>query len=227
MQNARGAQHHYLRTLAAIVCAAFVASSNDGAASANLTIAPTAWRIIERESGPLNYYTVMSEAGTAFVRARYVPPMKTAVLGWQTPAADRKTARKLAFTWRVQTLPEGGDECAAGKGDSGAVVYVIWKRFLKHYALKYVWSAVGAKGSVCDRKRNPFVAQDTIILESGRPLNAWRTEEIDLASEFRKHFADGDARADVPDFVGIGIMSDGDQTRSESSADYGTFTVIH
>ena len=35
-----------------------------------------------------------------------------------------------------------------------------------------------------------------------------------------------DAAADVPDFVGVGIMSDGDQTQSESSADYGTFAVV-
>jgi hypothetical protein len=30
----------------------------------------------------------------------------------------------------------------------------------------------------------------------------------------------------VPDFIGVGIMSDGDQTKSVSSADYGVFSVI-
>jgi hypothetical protein len=29
----------------------------------------------------------------------------------------------------------------------------------------------------------------------------------------------------VPDFIGVGLMTDGDQTRSESAADYGDFTV--
>ena len=48
---------------------------------------------------------------------------------------------------------------------------------------------------------------------------------LDLASEFRKHFEDGDATAEVPDFFGIGLMSDGDQTRSVSSADFSDFIL--
>jgi hypothetical protein len=147
------------------------------------------------------------------------------VLGWQTPEADRQALRKLRWSWRARRLPAGGDECQSGKGDSAAVVYVSWRRGLRYYTLKYVWSAVGKKGSVCDQKRNPFVAQDTIIVASGGPLDTWQTHEIDLKAEFRKYFEGGDASADVPDFVGVGIMSDGDQTKSVSSADYGVFTL--
>ena len=32
---------------------------------------------------------------------------------------------------------------------------------------------------------------------------------------------------DVPDFVGIGLMSDGDQTNSVSAADYAGFVLEH
>jgi len=91
--------------------------------------------------------------------------------------------------------------------------------------LKYVWSAVGPKGATCDHKSNPFMAQDTVVLESGAPLNEWKTERIDLKAEFRKHFAGGDPTASVPDFLGIGLMSDGDQTHSDSSADYADFVL--
>ncbi len=214
------------RILAAVAGLALCTVARHGHADPDLTIDAKAWRIAAGQSGPVNYYAVTTEGPTSFVRSHYVPPMKTAVLGWQTPEADRRRARKLRWTWRAQTLPRNGDECVSGKGDSAAVVYVTWKRFLKYYALKYVWSSVGTKGKVCDRKRSPFVAQDTIILESGGPLGTWQTEEIDLASEFRSHFENGDASADVPDFVGIGLMSDGDQTQSESSADFGTFTIV-
>lgn len=227
MQNvrraARRAPQFLFATAAALACSTLSLSSS---ADPDLLVDAKAWRIVTRDSGPVNYYAVMTEGGATFIRAQYVPPMKTAVLGWQTPDGDRRKARKLRWSWRARKLPTGGDECVAGKGDSAAVVYVTWKRFLRYYALKYVWSAVGTKGSVCDRKRNPFVAQNTIILESGAPLSTWRTEEIDLASEFRKHFENGDASAEVPDFVGVGIMSDGDQTQTESSADYGTFAVV-
>ena len=48
---------------------------------------------------------------------------------------------------------------------------------------------------------------------------------VDLKQEFRRHFGDGDPNAEVPDFVGVGIMTDGDQTKSESSADYADFVL--
>lgn len=197
----------------------------DSRAAPDITLDAKAWSLVTRESGPINYYAVTSDDGGTFVRSRYAPPMKTAVLGWQVPEADRRAARTLAWKWRVQKLPVGGDECVSGKGDSGAVVYVTWKRTLRYYTIKYVWSSVGTKGKVCDQKRNPFVAQDTVIVDSGGPLNAWKTVQLDLAAEYRNHFEKGDPKAEVPDFVGIGLMSDGDQTQSESSADFGTFTV--
>jgi hypothetical protein len=123
-------------------------------------------------------------------------------------------------------LPAGGNECADGNGDSAAVVYVTWKRGLRWYSLKYVWSSVGPKGSTCDRKRNPFRAQDTVIVESGPPLGEWRTVTINPDIEFRNHFEGGDQQASVPNLIGVGIMSDGDQTKSPSEADYADFAVV-
>jgi len=69
--------------------------------------------------------------------------------------------------------------------------------------------------------------QDTVILESGGPTGIWKTEEIDPSKEFISHFEDGNPDADVPDFIGVGIMSDGDQTQSVSAADYAGFAVLH
>jgi hypothetical protein len=186
---------------------------------------PKQFRVVEEKSGPVNYYRVHEEAGLSFIRASYKPPAKTTVLGVALPEADRGKARKLSWSWRALALPRGGDECAEGRGDSAAVVYVSWKRGLRWYTLKYVWSSVGKPGRVCDKKRNPFVAQDTIIVQSGAPLGTWKHQEIDLRAEFRKHFEDGDPSAEVPDFAGVGIMSDGDQTRSESTADYASFVL--
>jgi len=190
------------------------------------TIDPSTWQVVESKSGAVKYYSVVTEGGVDFVRSQYRPPLKTVVLGWQTPDASRSRAKKLTWTWRARTLPAGGNECTDGKGDSAAVVYATWKRGLRYYTLKYVWTTLGTKGAVCDSKRNPFVAQDTVVLRVGAPLQSWQSESIDLRAEFRKHFEDGDASADVPDFVGVGIMTDGDQTRSLSSADFGTFTLV-
>jgi Protein of unknown function (DUF3047) len=181
------------------------------------------FHVVERTSGPVNYYSV--KAGPPpHVHSRYEPGLKTAVVGYAAKEYQAR-ATKLRWKWRALALPQGGDECKDGKGDSAAVVYVSWKRGLRYYTLKYVWSAVGARGAVCDKKRNPFLAQDTVIVESGAPLNEWRSVDLDLRAEFRKHFEGGDPKADVPDFFGVGLMSDGDQTKSVSSADFADFAL--
>src|SRR5687768_11312316 len=96
-------------------------------AQSSRAIEPSAWRVVESESGPVNYYSIVREGGASFVRSQYRPPLKTVVMGWQTPDVDRSRARKLKWTWRARTLPTGGNECVSGKGDSAAVVYVTWK----------------------------------------------------------------------------------------------------
>ncbi len=183
------------------------------------------FRVVERESGPTNYYKLYKDADPPFIRAEYHPPFETTVIGVKVPDSDRETAHALSWSWRAVKLPQGGNECEAGKGDSAAVIYVSWKRTLRWYVLKYVWSAVGPKGATCDKKSNPFAAQETVVLESGAPLNEWRTEHLDLRAEYRKHFEHGDPTASVPDFMGVALMSDGDQTRSDSSADYADFVL--
>jgi hypothetical protein len=179
------------------------------------------WRIVARESGPVNYYGLAADAAVPYIHAAYEPGYKTAVMGFEVPSAQVRSFHHLTWQWRADVLPRGGDECSETERDSAAVVYVTWRRALRWYTLKYVWSAVGAKGSVCDRKRNLVVAQDTIILETGGPLGVWQRETIDLDAAFRVHFG-GD---DVPDLRGLGLMTDGDQTRSESAADYGGFVL--
>ncbi len=184
------------------------------------------WRVIDRESGPVNYYRVINVPDMPYIHSEYVPPMETTVLGYEIPDEQRDAARRLRWTWRAMALPRGGNECLGGHGDSAATVYVTWRRGLRWYTLKYVWSTAAPKASICDRKRNAFVAQDLIVMESGGPVGVWKTEEIDLKNEFRVHFADGDPEAEVPEFKGVAIMSDGDQTNSESSADFGGFVLV-
>lgn len=188
-------------------------------------MAPAAFRIIPSESGPVNYFRRMDSPTGEFIRAAYEPPIKTAVLGYEIPDDFRRGVKRLSWRWRALALPVGGHECKKGKSDSAAVVYVSWRRGLRWYALKYVWSSTAPKGTVCERKSNPFRAQDTVVLESGGPLNEWKTVSLDPDTEFRKHFEEGDAAAEVPDMIGVGLMSDGDQTSSKSSADYSDFLL--
>jgi hypothetical protein len=195
------------------------------AAPSQLRFDTRTFRIIPSESGPTNYFQRVHESSGDFIRANYEPPMKTAVLGYEIPDEFRRGMQVLSWRWRAQAFPTGGNECAEGKSDSAAVVYVTWRRGLRWYSLKYVWSSAAKRGSVCEKKRNPFRAQDTVVLESGGARNEWRTVRLNPDAEFRRHFEDGNPNADVPDLIGVGLMSDGDQTHSKSSADYGDFML--
>ena len=210
---------------AAAPAAATQAAAKAAAAGGALRAAVEQWRIIDSQSGPVNYYSLLRDGPRTFVRGAYQPPNKKAVLGFEVPDAQRNRLHRLEWSWRAIKFPEQGDECVKEKGDSSAVVYVTWRRFLRWYSLKYVWSTTRTPGSVCDRRRNTFVAQDTIVLESGGPAGVWKHESIDLVREFRAHFGEGDEHAEVPPLMGLGVMTDGDQTKTESTGDYADFVL--
>lgn len=185
------------------------------------------FRVVESYSGPVSYYKIVEDPEQPFIRATYRPPLETVTLGAEVPESLRQHTKKVHWKWRALVLPKGGNECVGNYGDSAAVVYISWKRGLKWYSIKYVWSSLAPKGATCDQKRNLFVVQDTVVLQSGGPVGVWKEETIDPSAEFRAHFEGGNPNADVPDFVGIGLMSDGDQTLTISSADYTDFILIH
>ena len=211
--------------LAAVACLASGMSSHAG--SSELRLSVHQFRVVERESGRTNYYSVVDDPVRPFIRGEYRPVMDTAVYGLEIPESERKTALELRWSWRARTLPQDASTCSHGSGiaDSAALVYVVWKRGLRWYTLRYAWSTSAAKGNVCDSRRNPFVAQDTVVLESGAGSGQWVSETIDLKAAFRRHFADGDPNAEVPDLVGVGLLTDGDQSHSDSAADYADFVL--
>jgi hypothetical protein len=209
-----------------VALAVLLGASAIDAAPTNVRLDVHEFRIVERESGPTNYYSVVDDPVEPFIRAEYRPGFETAVFGVRLPDSTRR-ATHLHWDWRARTLPRDPGMCNAKSGlaDTAALIYAIWKRGLRWYTIRYVWSANAPRGNVCNGKRNLFLAEDTVVLETGDGNGSWVSEDLDLPAEFRRHFSNGDPRADVPDFIGIGLMTDGDQARSESAADYADFLV--
>jgi Protein of unknown function (DUF3047) len=183
------------------------------------------FRVLERDSGPRNYYRVLEEQSGSFLRGVYGPWLKTVTLFAPVPDELRRGVRVIRFRWRALVLPRGANECVDGRGDGAANVYVIWKRGLRWYSVKLDWSAEAPEGRTCNSTRNPFAASDTVIVRSGGPTGVWREQEIDPDALYRAHFEGGRADAEVPELQGIGILTDGDQTRSVSAADYAGFVL--
>ncbi len=184
------------------------------------------FRPVSESSGRDDYYRVVTDEEGVYLRSEYRPPYASMVRGYQIDEPARRAYGRLRWRWRAQVLPSGGNECIRGHGDSAAAVLVTWKSGLKLYVLKYVWSTEAEKGAVCHKHDGFLRNQRSIILESGGPVGAWVQEEIVLDEEFRRHFGDGNPRAKVPDFVGVGVMTDGDQTNSPSAADYAALELV-
>jgi hypothetical protein len=173
------------------------------------------------------YYEVVEESGARMLRGAYRPGLETVAMGVPIPEPLRQKVRQVRWRWRVRAFPTGGDECRPKFGDSAASVLVTWKRGMRWYMLKYVWSPMSPLGAVCDRKRTLLLFRDTIILERAGPTMRWFPELVDVRSAFINHFARGDPDAEVPDLVGIGVMTDGDQTNTESGADWMDFEILY
>lgn len=182
-----------------------------------------AFQKIDRDSGRDNYYRLVTDGEGSRLAADYQPPMESETFGTQIPDALRKREIKLRWRWRVRTFPRGGDDCVKGRSDSAAGVFLTFHSGLKWILIKYIWSEGRPVGSSCDRRGSPFLSRETAVLESGGPTGLWRAEVIDPKGEYVRRF--GVKREDVPDFVGVGVFTDGDQTQSPSAADYADFAI--
>jgi hypothetical protein len=186
-------------------------------------IALSAFTVFKEDSGPVNYYTLLTEGDAGMIRAVYTPGLKTVVLDAVVPKEVRQRVMRVSWRWRVHTLPRDANDCGPGFPDSAASVFLAFKAGLKVMVLKYVWSTTGSVGTTCQSTRGWFFDRDTTLVEVGGPLDVWKRVEVDPRAEFARHY--GVKPEDVPDFVAIGMLTDGDQSESAAQADYADFVV--
>jgi Protein of unknown function (DUF3047) len=199
----------------------------DGGAPARsghqLAIPLESFNIFKEDSGPVNYYSVMSDKDGGMIRAAYKRGLKTVVLDTEVPKEVRQRVTRVSWRWRVHTLPRDANDCGPGFPDSAASVFLAFKAGLKLMVLKYVWSTTGTVGATCQSTRGWFFDRDTTLVEVGGPLDVWKSVDVDPRADFVRHY--GGKLEDVPDFVAVGMLTDGDQSDSPAEADYADFVL--
>jgi hypothetical protein len=127
----------------------------------------------------------------------------------------------LKWRWRVHRFPKAAKVLDPKRSDAPAQVYVVWRDFPIYYVIKYFWSTDDAPGAQLEQTSLFAGRLWGVILRSGGAADQWQSEQRNLLQDFRDAF-----KRQPPGMVrGLAVLSDGDETKSESQADYDDFVV--
>ncbi len=190
----------------------------DNANPGSFPIAWKAWRGDDKLAR--NMYSIHEEEGNRYLHA--ADDGSSVIIRKQLSEWDANEYPVLSWRWRARVLPEEGDERIGSKNDSSVAVYVVLKQNFIGVpkTLKYVWSTTLPVGTY--HRRDGIGRPHVIVLESGMgKLGQWVEESVDVYADYVRIFGDRPPRK----AVGIGILTDGNATGTESQGDYDDFVV--
>jgi hypothetical protein len=149
---------------------------------------------------------------------------------------------KVSFSWKVPALIGTADLMQADYSDSPVRVVLAFEgdrsmfsaknamlselaltltgEPLPYATLMYVWGTNRAPGSIIVSHRTDRIRK--LVLESGpQHLGRWLDYERDIKADFEKAFGEAPGA-----LVGIGIMTDTDNTRGQTLAWYGPVSLL-
>jgi Protein of unknown function (DUF3047) len=128
---------------------------------------------------------------------------------------DLKETPILQWSWKVVTLPKGGNSCNKATDDQAAQVYVAWPRFpeaVRSQIIGYVWDTTAAVGTICKSQKTGTVTY--IVVRSGSAnLGKWLTESRNVREDFKKVYG---KEPDNPGAVSISIDTNDTHSVAES-----------
>ncbi|MDE2726676.1 MAG: DUF3047 domain-containing protein [Gemmatimonadota bacterium] len=165
-------------------------------------------------------YTIREEKGNRYLHA--ADDGSSVIILKQVNEWDANEYPVLSWRWRATVLPEDGDERIRSKNDSSVAVYVVLdQNFIGvPKTLKYVWSTTVPVGT--HYRREGIGRPHVIVLETGKEkLGQWVEESVDVHADYVRIFGKKPPRK----AVGIGILTDGNATGTDSRGDYDDFVV--
>lgn len=149
---------------------------------------------------------------------------------------------RVRFSWKVPQLIEQADMALRDRDDAPVRIVLAFEgdrsRFsprdaalselanaltgepMPYATLMYVWCNRRAPGSVIHNPRTDRVRK--LVVESGaRRLNEWLDYERDIRADFERVFGEAPGA-----LVGVAIMTDSDNTRTQARAWYGPVRLV-
>ena len=181
---------------------------------------PTGWKWRGFEQEDEKPYRVHEENGNRFLRAE---DRGENVMLYKNVRWDSEAYPFVSWRWRIRAVPEGADARYEDSADSAAGVYLTYRRRfgLVPEAVKFVWSGHLRAGAAF---RRPGIGMPwTIVAGSGAADHRrWRRVVYDVSDVYRETF--GGKPGGRP--LGIGVLSDANNTGSYAAADYDDFVVL-
>lgn len=183
-------------------------------------------------------YQLVDDDGTQVIEARTNNSASGRIARLRIEPGD---SLMLRWRWKVNNIFEQGDARRKDGDDYPARIYVAFEfepekagffertkrkaiktlfgEELPGRALNYIWANRLEKGRGI---ANPYTDQTWMIaVNSGTAqLGEWVTVTRDIVADYREAFGE-----EPPPIVGIGIMSDSDNTGESASARYGDITL--
>ena len=121
----------------------------------------------------------------------------------------------LEWSWKMVTLPKGGNSCVKAADDQAGQVFVMWPRFpeqVRSRIIGYVWDTTQPVGTTCKSEKSGMVTY--IVVRSGAgEAGKWVTERRNVAQDYKKVFGED---PENPGAVSVSIDSNDTSTFAES-----------
>lgn len=237
-----------------LCCAAAFALAGCGSTPPNPLVAESPWAVqsgafADSAPGAWVHKTFPGKLPTDFRYTRLdgrdalvVRAESSASMLRQTMRVEPEDLGRVRFSWKVSALMEQADMGLRDKDDAAVrivlafdgdrtrltprdaalaeLVRTVTGEEMPYATLMYVWCNRRAAGSVIRNPRTDRVRK--LVVESGpRRLDEWLEYERDIRADYQRVFGEAPGA-----LVGIGIMTDSDNTRSRAVAWYGPVRFV-
>jgi len=182
---------------------------------------PDGWRKYETVGGhPAYDFEVVQDGGHKALRLRSHADHSTIA---KDLAVDLAKTPVLEWTWKIRTLPTGGDVRKRATSDLTAHLFVVWPRvpaLIRSRLIGYGWDATAPAGTIAQSQKAGTVT--FVLLHSGSEgLDRWITERRNVVADYRRIYGE------APENPGaLALSIDTNDTRSSAEGLIGSIRFV-
>lgn len=176
---------------------------------------PDGWRG-QNWGSPKYDFRIVTEGGRKVIHLKSAGDSSTIS---KEVKVDVKTWPVLQWSWRVVTLPRGGDARRSATDDEAAQIYVTFPRFptaVRSRIISYIWDTTAPVGATFKSQKTGLVTY--VVVRSGpADLGKWMTESRNVLDDFKKIYGE----APGEDVGAISLAIDSNDTGSSAESFFG------